>query len=91
MLHRFITGRVYIFEVDRDSHAPLAERLICRLYANDPARQREAEEAALAALVARQRLWHALAVRLEPLHLLCRTPPGSVGCGSLAQRVDARA
>ena len=65
-------------EVDRDSHAPLAARLLCRLYANDRARQREAEEAALAALVARQQLWDAIAARLEPLHVPCCTLPGSM-------------
>jgi hypothetical protein len=58
-------------EVDRDSHAPLAARLLCRLYAQEPARQREAEEAALAALIARQQLWDAIAVRLEALHVPC--------------------
>jgi Protein of unknown function (DUF3050) len=65
-------------EVDRDSHAPLAERLLCRLYANDPARQREAEEAALAALIARQQLWDTIAARLEALHLPYFTLPRSV-------------
>jgi hypothetical protein len=79
---RCATLRAYLqrhIEVDRDSHAPLAQRLLCRLYAHDPARQREAEEAALAALVARQQLWNVIAARLEALHVPCRTPPGSVG------------
>ena len=55
-----------------------AQRLLYRLYAHDPVRQREAEEAALAALVARQQLWNVIAARLEALHVPCRTPPGSV-------------
>lgn len=65
-------------EVDQDSHAPLAERLLSRLYANDPERQREAEDAALSALIARRQLWDDMAAQLKAPHRTCRAPSGSI-------------
>jgi Protein of unknown function (DUF3050) len=54
-------------EVDQDSHAPLAARLLGRLYRDDPARQRQAEAAALTVLMARRQLWDAIAARIGAL------------------------
>ncbi len=44
-------------EVDGDSHGPLAQRLLERLYAGQTSKRLEAEQAAHQALVARHRLW----------------------------------
>lgn len=57
-LHRHI-------EVDGETHGPLAERLLHRLYGGDRARQGEAERAALSALRARHDLWDATAAQIQ--------------------------
>ncbi len=58
------TLRAYLVrhvEVDGGHHGPLAERMLSRLYRDDPALRAEAEEAALESLRARERLWDAIA------------------------------
>lgn len=50
--------------IDSGDHGPRAERLLARLYRNDPAMRREAEEVALESLAARERLWNAIAENL---------------------------
>jgi hypothetical protein len=53
-------------DVDKERHAPMAERMLERLCGDDEAKWREAEQAARAALTARVRLWDA--VKLELVH-----------------------
>lgn len=53
-------------KTDRERHAPLAERLLGRLYFGDAARREEAVQAAIYALQARLRLWDAITVQLDP-------------------------
>ncbi len=48
-------------EVDEADHGPLAEQMLARLCKNSAALRREAEETALIALAARERLWDAIA------------------------------
>lgn len=48
-------------DVDGGEHGPLAERMLARLYGDDEARRRAAEDAALESLLARERLWDAIA------------------------------
>jgi len=50
--------------IDSADHGPRAERLLARLYRNDPAMRREAEAVALESLAVRERLWNAIAESL---------------------------
>jgi hypothetical protein len=54
-------------DVDGGDHGPRAERMLARLCGDDPARLREADDAALVALEARERLWDAVALAARSL------------------------
>jgi hypothetical protein len=68
-------------EGDRDQHGPLAERLLVRIYGDDPVLRAEAEEAAVEALEARVRLWtpslQSAAERVSPSRRSRSTLPGT--------------
>lgn len=52
-------------EVDADHHGPLAEKLLERLFAGDPAKQQAALVASVAALNDRLQLWNAIEQRIR--------------------------
>ncbi|WP_419191807.1 DUF3050 domain-containing protein [Engelhardtia mirabilis] len=54
-------------EIDGGTHGPQAEQMLARLYGDDAGRREQAEEAALVSLLARERLWDAVAEALERL------------------------
>lgn len=55
-------------EVDSDDHGPAAQSLLDRLVDNDPMRQQEAHDAALAAIDSRMALWNGLRVSMHAGH-----------------------
>lgn len=52
-------------ELDSGEHGPACKELLQRIYEGHPSARSEAEDAALQALLSRERLWDAIAVAIE--------------------------
>lgn len=57
-------------EVDGEEHGPMALRMIAELCGNDEQKWKEAEEAAIFALISRLRLWDGIATRIQQAQLV---------------------
>ena len=52
-------------ELDSGEHGPACKELLQRMYESQPSARSEAEDAALQALIARERLWDAIAIAID--------------------------
>jgi hypothetical protein len=78
--HYYLERHIHL---DEGSHAPLALRMVEELIDGDPGREREAEQAALAAVEARVRLWDGVYQAVQAARGGPRSPSSAATlCGS---------